>query len=113
MVRKREVYVVNFELRALERKNYDAVIKLRQAYERRLSDILVDGNRLKKFDVGDVRVATFAILSMLTGVCTWYRPSGRLSKDPIVAVHQKLVIDGVMRSAMAPPQRRRHRMRSA
>jgi AcrR family transcriptional regulator len=100
MTKKREVYVSNFELRALEPKNYAAFIKFRRAYEQRLTEILDEGNDAKLFDIADTRVATFAILAMLTGVCTWYKPSGRLTKEAIVALHQKLVLNGALRSGI-------------
>ncbi len=38
---------------------------------------------------------TFAIISLLTGLCTWYRPGGRLTRDAIIAAHEKLVLSGV------------------
>jgi len=95
MVRKREVSVVNFELRSLEPANYAAVVALRRTYERRLNDIVDAGVASGAFAVGDARVATFAILALLTGVCTWYRPNGRLGRDQIVAVHTGLVLDGL------------------
>ena len=47
------------------------------------------------FEVVDVQVATFAILSLLTGLCTWYRPGGRLTREAIVAAHEKLVLSSV------------------
>jgi hypothetical protein len=32
---------------------------------------------------------------MLTGVCTWYRPGGRLGIAALVALHTNLALDGV------------------
>jgi len=95
MTRKREVYIANSELRSLEPRNYEAVVALRSAYERRLSEILSQGVASGVFEVVDVQVATFAILSLLTGLCNWYRPGGRLSKEAIIASHEKLVLSGV------------------
>lgn len=95
MTRKREVFIANSELRSLEPKNYEAVVALRNAYEQRLSDILSQGVASGVFEVVDVQVATFAILSLLTGLCNWYRPGGRLTKDAIIAAHEKLVLSGV------------------
>ncbi|MGY3603534.1 MULTISPECIES: TetR/AcrR family transcriptional regulator [unclassified Bradyrhizobium] len=105
MTRKREVYIANSELRSLEPKNYAAVIALREAYERRLADILEEGVAQGVFELVDVQVATFAILAMLTGPCTWYRPGGRLSKEAIIATHEKLVLSGIAPQAAAPPAR--------
>ncbi|GLH75349.1 TetR family transcriptional regulator [Bradyrhizobium sp. SSBR45G] len=104
MTRKREVFIANSELRSLEPRNYAAVVALRGAYERRLTDILADGVAEGVFEVVDVQVATFAIIALLTGLCSWYRPGGRLTKDAIIAAHEKLVLSGVMpQSAGRPP----------
>jgi AcrR family transcriptional regulator len=109
MTRKREVFIANSELRSLEPRNYEAVVALRSAYERRLTDILSQGVADGVFEVVDVQVATFAILALLTGLCNWYRPGGRLTKEAIIAAHEKLVLSGVAPQAgshgTAPPAR--------
>ncbi|TWC06851.1 TetR family transcriptional regulator [Bradyrhizobium macuxiense] len=101
MTRKREVFIANSELRSLDAKNYDAVVALRGAYEQRLAQILTDGMSEGVFEVVDIQVATFAILALLTGLCTWYRPGGRLTRDDIIAAHEKLVLSGVAPQAAA------------
>lgn len=109
MVRKREVSVVNFELRSLDPPNYVAIVALRRAYERRLTDIVEAGVAKKVFAATDPRIATFAILAMLTGVCTWYRPNGRLDREKIVTIYKKLVFEGLGTTVqtITPAQRRR------
>ncbi|WOH47710.1 TetR/AcrR family transcriptional regulator [Bradyrhizobium sp. sBnM-33] len=99
MTRKREVFIANSELRSLEPKNYQEIVALRGAYERRLAEILTEGVTEGEFEVVDIQVATFAILSLLTGLTAWYRPGGRLTKEAIVAAHEKLVLSGVSPSA--------------
>jgi len=99
MTRKREVFIANSELRSLEPKNYAAIVALRSTYEQRLADILADGVAEGVFEVVDNQVATFAILALLTGLCTWYRPGGRLTREAIIAAHEKLVLSGVMPQA--------------
>jgi len=101
MTRKREVFIANSELRSLDPENREAVVALRGAYERKLADILADGVAEGVFDVDDIQVATFAILSLLTGLCSWYRPGGRLTKEAIIAAHEKLVLSGVMQQGDA------------
>lgn len=103
MTKKREVFIANSELRSLEPRNYEAIVALRGAYERRLADILAEGVSAGEFEVVDIQVATFAILSLLTGLCTWYRPGGRLTKEAIVAAHEKLVLSGVSSRTMTGP----------
>jgi AcrR family transcriptional regulator len=100
MTKKREVFIANSELRSLEPKNYDTIVALRGAYEQRLAEILAEGVSEGDFEVVDIQVATFAILALLTGICTWYRPGGRLTKEAIVAAHEKLVLSSVAPGAM-------------
>ena len=107
MTRKREVFIANSELRSLEPKNYEAIVALRGAYEQRLAGILTDGVTEGVFEVADVQVATFAIIALLTGLCTWYRPGGRLTREAIVDAHEKLVLSGVMPAPATPARARR------
>ena len=109
MTRKREVFIANSELRSLDPKNYEAIVALRGAYERRLAEILEQGVEDGVFEVVDVQVATFAIIALLTGLCSWYRPGGRLTREAIVAAHEKLVQSGVSPLAAATPARAKRR----
>jgi AcrR family transcriptional regulator len=114
MTKKREVFIANSELRSLEPKNYDAIVALRSTYEQRLAQILSEGVADGTFEVTDVQVATFAILALLTGICTWYRPGGRLTKEAIVTAHEKLVLSGVTPSpGGAPVRAKRKSLRAA
>ena len=105
MSRKREVFIANSELRSLEPRNYEAIVALRGAYEQRLAAILADGAEQGAFEVVDVQVATFAIIALLTGLCSWYRPGGRLTREAIIAAHEKLVLSGVSPLAATAPAR--------
>jgi AcrR family transcriptional regulator len=96
LTRKIEVFVSNAELRSLEPENRAAIMQLRRAYEQRLADILADGAVAGVLNVPDVPVTTYAILSLLTGAASWYRPDGRLGVDEIVAIHRRLILDGVL-----------------
>lgn len=111
MTRKREVFIANSELRSLEPKNYEAIVALRGAYEQRLAEILSQGAEEGVFDVVDVQVATFGIIALLTGLCSWYRPGGRLTREAIITAHEKLVLSGV--SPLAPPPAARAKRRPA
>ena len=44
--------------------------------------------------VADLQTSAYAILALLTGICTWYKPDGRLSVTELVAVHTALVLEG-------------------
>ncbi|EME70024.1 transcriptional regulator, partial [Paramagnetospirillum caucaseum] len=71
-------------------------VTLRRRYERRLIDILDQGEAAGLFRCGDARVAAYGILSMLTGVCTWFRPHGRLSKEQVIAIYSDQVLGGLL-----------------
>jgi len=112
MTKKREVFIANSELRSLEPKNYDAIVALRGAYEQRLAGILAEGVSEGVFEVDDIQMATFAILALLTGLCAWYRPGGRLTKEAVVAAHEKLVLCGVTAPGANPARAKRKPLRN-
>lgn len=96
IVRKREVFIGASELRSLEPNHYEEIVTLRRRYERRLVEILNQGEAAGLFRCGDAHVAAYGILSMLTGVCTWFRPHGRLSKEQVIAIYSDQVLGGLM-----------------
>jgi len=102
IARKREVFISYSELRSLEPENYAAIVALRRAYEQELIGILEQGATTGEFVVGDARVAAFGILAMLTGVCTWFRPDGRLTTQQVIAVYTEMVATGIVRPSAQP-----------
>jgi AcrR family transcriptional regulator len=95
MDRPDEVFLSYMELRSLEPENYRVVVDLRRRYELILRDILNRGVKAGQFYVSDVKVATMAIIAMLTGINVWYRARGRLSRRRIVEIYTRLVLDSV------------------
>ncbi|HEY8613994.1 MAG TPA: TetR/AcrR family transcriptional regulator [Roseomonas sp.] len=90
--KKAEVFVANFELRSLEPQAYERIVALRRAYEEMLIGVLEQGTAERCFRIPDSRIAAYAILAMLTGSCTWYRPGGRLSRSQVAAIHAGMVL---------------------
>jgi AcrR family transcriptional regulator len=101
-LRRREVFVANMELRSLSPADRARVVALRRRYEDLLTDILHDGIEHGAFQLPDARVATFAILAMLTGVGNWYRDSGRLGKRELIDLYTHLTLQCAGAPA-APP----------
>ena len=89
------VFVSYMELRNLEPEPYAEIMKLRQKYERFLRGILREGQTQGVFEIDDVPVTTMAIISMMTGVNTWFRYGGRLSVEEIEKIYVKLVLSVV------------------
>jgi AcrR family transcriptional regulator len=84
--RKQEVFISYSELRSLEPDNFEAIVVMRRAYEQKLVDILNAGIEKRVFSITDAQTTAFGILSMLSGICTWFNPKGRLSKDEVCAI---------------------------
>jgi len=97
MEKRQEVYIANFELRALDATNYARIVAMRADYEARFMALLEEGAGSGELDIADIPVTAFALLAMLTGICTWYRPGGRLNKAELVTLHTELALNGLRR----------------
>lgn len=95
VARKRDLRIMNLELRSLEPEQRNEVVSLRDAYDHRLQHILEKGMATGVFAIPDSRIATFAIIALLTGIAAWWRPDGRLSVEELVSMHQELVLAAV------------------
>ena len=90
--RKEEVFIGNMELRSLSKAHNTEIVALRRKYEDRLRDILVEGDARGIWSVPDPQLTTFALIAALTGVCTWYKPRGRLSSNEIFEIYTQIVL---------------------
>ena len=109
-VRRDEVFIGNAELRSLSEEHRLEIVALRDSYEKRLEAILRAGMAAGALKPGDVRVAGYALIAMLSGVCTWYRPGGRLGVKQLVRQYTRLAMGAVgadAAAAAARPRRRR------
>ncbi|WP_147106507.1 TetR/AcrR family transcriptional regulator [Tateyamaria sp. syn59] len=77
------VFIAYMELRNLAPENFAEIEDLRGRYEAILEQILRDGAEAGAFDVPDPKIATLAVIAMLTGVTTWFRAGGRLSLQDV------------------------------
>ena len=92
--RRKEVFISAMEMRSLTPENR-AVVARRTRYEDRLCGILEAGNAAGLWRVREPRVATYALIAMLSGVCTWFTPGGRLSKQALIDIYTDLVLRGL------------------
>jgi AcrR family transcriptional regulator len=109
-VRRDEVFIGNAELRSLSEEHRRDIVALRDTYEKRLGAILRAGEAAGVFRPGDIRVASYALIAMLSGVCNWYRPGGRLGVKQLVRQYTRMALGAVgaaAAAAEAPPRRRR------
>lgn len=91
LARPDAVFVSYMELRNLSPENFAAIEGLRRTYEDELEGILRAGVAAGMFAMQDTKIATLAVIAMLTGVTTWYRPAGRLSVAQVETVYWDMV----------------------
>ncbi len=94
MRRKREVFICYSELRSLTPGNHEVVATQRRDYEERLIAILDQAVAEGSARPTDTRVAAYALLAMLSGVCTWFREGGRLDEERVTEIYMQLVLAG-------------------
>jgi len=85
------VFIAYMELRNLSPENFTIIEGLRREYEERLEAVLRAGQAAGAFSVPDTKLATMAIIAMLTGVTTWFRESGRLDRLEVEAIYWDMV----------------------
>ncbi|MFT6933078.1 MAG: AcrR family transcriptional regulator [Paracoccaceae bacterium] len=85
------VFIAYMELRNLTPENFDVIEGQRKTYENELEEILRCGREVGQFAVPDTKIATLAIIAMLTGVNTWYRDGGRLDRTEVQAMYWGMV----------------------
>jgi Tetracyclin repressor-like, C-terminal domain len=73
------------------------VLTRRDEYERVFRSLLASGARAGVFQVTDVRLTAMAILTMCTGVATWFSDGGRLSPETIADRYVEIILKSVKR----------------
>lgn len=81
------VFIAYMELRNLTSENFSIIKRLRRQYEDRLEAILRNGRDAGFLKMPDTKLATMALIAMLTGVNTWYREGGRLDRGTIEDIY--------------------------
>lgn len=90
-----EIFLSYMELRSLDADYFMAINALRSQYEHVLRDILEDGVESGQFSAIDPVISAMAILSMLTGITTWYNPDGPMNQHEIETYYSRLVLRSV------------------
>lgn len=97
--RPEAVFVAYMELRSLIPDNFTVIEAARRGYEDRLEAILRDGLAAGVFVMPDPKLATLALIAMLTGVTQWYREGGRLGREAVADIY----VDMARRAVTAAP----------
>lgn len=84
------VFLSYMELRNLAPENHRIITAQRRQYENALEAILRDGQQAGVMQLADTRMATLALIGMLTGVTNWYRDGGRVDRATLKQMYWDL-----------------------
>lgn len=93
---KAEFFIIDTEIRALEEAHRNAILSLRDEYEKMLQILLSEGMKQGIFRRVDIKVASYALIAMCTEVATWFRPGGRLSVQQVIDLYTQMISEGLL-----------------
>jgi len=93
--RQKEVIIADSELRGLSPENYQTMIQMRDQHESHFQTLIKQGMEAGFLAEGDVRILSYAILTMCTAVATWFSAKGRLPKEDIICIYENFILNGL------------------
>lgn len=101
--RQKENFIANSELRGITAEHHRAIVKKRDEYEAIFQDLIQQGTEEGAFAKVDVKILSYAILTLCTAGATWYKSSGRLTVDKIADIYETFIISGLKQGKLSPP----------
>jgi AcrR family transcriptional regulator len=93
LAEREEATVLSMEaVHRLSRKNLQAFATKQREYNDKVCAIVQRGEAAGKFRTPDAKLATFAVIQMMTAVVRWYRVDGKLTPDQLVAAYTDLIL---------------------
>jgi hypothetical protein len=99
--RQKENFIANSELRGFTAEHYRAIVNIRDEYELIFQDLIRQGVAAGVFGRGDVKILSYAILTLCTAGASWYKPGGRLTVDEIADIYENFIISGLKQGTVA------------
>lgn len=99
--RQKETFIASSELRGLSPEHRTAIVEQRDAYESIFQELIQKGIDQGIFPQGDVKILSYAILTLCTAGASWFNPKGRLSVGAIAAIYESFVISGLKAGDLA------------
>jgi AcrR family transcriptional regulator len=93
--RQKENFIANSELRGLSESHYQMIVKKRDEYENIFQEIIREGAQQNVFKRQDVKILSYAILTLCTAGASWFKPYGRLNVDEIADIYEDFIIQGL------------------
>ncbi len=97
--RQKENFISNSELRGLTKEHYRAIVKKRDEYEIIFQSIIKKGAEKGIFAKEDVKILSYAILTLCTAGASWFKSNGRLSEEAIAEIYENFIISGLKQDA--------------
>jgi hypothetical protein len=99
--RQKETFIANSELRGLTPEHYQEIVRMRDAYEQIFQQIIREGREAGVFAADDVKILSYAILTLCNAGAIWFNPQGRLPVDAIAAIYEQFVLRGLKTGGLA------------
>ena len=93
--RQKETFIANSELRGLTPEHYQEIVHRRDAYEQVFQQIIREGIEAGVFTSADVKILSYAILTLCNAGAIWFKPRGRMSVDAIAEIYENFVLRGL------------------
>ncbi|MEJ2156007.1 MAG: TetR/AcrR family transcriptional regulator [Desulfobacteraceae bacterium] len=98
--RQKETFIASSELRGLSESNLARIVALRDQYEAVFQNLIAAGMEGGLFEPGDIKILSYAILTLCTAGATWYKPNGRLSIAAIVEIYENFILNGLRKGQL-------------
>jgi AcrR family transcriptional regulator len=97
---QKETFIANSELRGLTHAHYQVIVDMRDEYETIFQDLIEKGRDLGVFMVSDVKILSYAILTLCTAGASWFKPTGRLSVGEIAVIYEEFILSGLRQGSL-------------
>lgn len=95
--RQKETFIANSELRGLTPAHYQEIVEKRDEYEQIFQQIIREGCETGVFAPVDVKILSYAILTLCNAGAIWYNPEGRMPVDTIADIYETFVLRGLQK----------------
>jgi AcrR family transcriptional regulator len=93
--RQKENFIANSELRGLSPEHYRVIVEKRDEYEEIFQGLIRQGSEQGVFADVDVKILSYAILTLCTAGASWFKPGGRLNVDEIADIYENFIVSGL------------------
>jgi hypothetical protein len=100
---QKETFIASSELRGLTDTRYRVIVDRRDTYERFIQQLITAGIDAGRFPASDVKILSYAVLTLCTAGASWFNATGRLSIDAIAGIYEDFILSGLKRGHSAYP----------